>query len=71
LTLSDEDLRNLRTYKEDCDVQKLNLKTCRENLNECIENHGKPVSWYQKPIFMIGGFALSFSLGALLVMGLK
>lgn len=61
-----KDISNLATFKKRCDVLKLDLKDTQSTLQKCID-HGAPASaWWADPKIVIGGFAISVGVGALI-----
>ena len=58
-------IKGLADYKRNCDVVKLNLKTCMRGLSECSENADTNPEFWQSPEFLIGGGVLVFALGLL------
>lgn len=63
---SDEEVHSLAVFKKSCDVVKLNFETCKDSLKECSEN-GECGSFWKGPTVIIGGMAVSFMVGALVV----
>lgn len=63
---SPEDIGHLATYKKTCDVCKYDLRATKSTLQNCID-HGAPATkWWADPNIVIGGFAISLSLGVML-----
>ena len=56
----------LAVYKKACDVCKLDLSDTQKALDRCYQN-GKPsTDWWAAPTVIVGGMALSVSLGVLI-----
>lgn len=63
---SQSEIGALANYKKACDVCKLDLKDTKETLQKCVD-HGAPASaWWADPKIVIGGFAVSLGVGALI-----
>lgn len=71
IVLDDQMLADLAAFKKNCDVMKLDLASTKNTLNQCVDS-GKPSqNWWANPTYVLGGMAVSFSLGALLVFAIK
>lgn len=62
------EMKDLANYKMGCDVCKANLRDTEATLQKCISAGAPATKWWADPKFVVGGFALSFSVG--LVVGL-
>ena len=68
---SKDEIGALANYKKSCDVCKMNLKDTEITLNKCIDAGAPATKWWADPKFVVGGFALSFTVGAILGLVLK
>jgi hypothetical protein len=53
----------LAAYKKSCDVCTRDLKDTKGTLGKCIDGGASATRWWADPTFIIGGFAVSLSLG--------
>lgn len=66
ICFDDEQLKDLRGYKNKCDLCQADLLDTRAALTAC-KNAGKPEnSWWADPEIVIGGLAISLSFGVLI-----
>jgi hypothetical protein len=62
---SNEQIAALAKYKKHCDVVKLNLESTKKTLKKC-KDRGAPVKqWWSDPYLVIGGMAVSLSVGVI------
>lgn len=66
ICLNDNDLKNLRGYKNMCDTCKMDLRDTKAAYQGCIDA-GKPAhDWWADPRIVVGGVVVSFSVGLLI-----
>ena len=71
LCLGAKDAKALATYKLDCDVCKKDLVDTKLALEKSMNMPEAEKPFWEKPAFVIGGMAVSFSAGALLMVATK
>lgn len=63
------EIRNLAEFKKSCDVCKLDLKDTKKTLQTCVDHGAPATAWWADPKIIVGGFAVSFGLGAIIASG--
>ncbi len=58
------EIKDLANYKKNCDLCKLNLADTQATLDKCVSAGSPAAKWWADPKIVVGGFALSFTLGA-------
>ncbi len=66
VTLSDDDLINLKFYKADCDRKKLNLTSTEEALNKCMVDSQCQAKWTESKTIVGTGLLTTFLVGLLI-----
>ena len=66
-----EEMSSIANFKKGCDLCQMNLKDTEITLNKCIDAGSPATKWWADPKFVVGGFALSFTLGAIVGLVVK
>jgi len=62
---SKDEIGALANYKKSCDVCRLDLKDTEATLSKCVNSGSPATKWWADPKFVVGGFVLSFTIGAI------
>lgn len=65
------EMKDLANYKKSCDLVKVNLIDTEKTLSECVNSEPCVGKWWADPQFVVGGFALSFTVGIIAGMLVK
>lgn len=68
--LSLEEMDSLAYYKKSCDLAKADLEDTTLKLESCFQRGAPVTKFWAKPQFVIGGFIVSFGIGALIAASL-
>ena len=68
---SADEIKSLATYNKSCDVCKLDLNDTRTTLEKCVDHGAPATAWWADPKIVIGGFAISIGVGALIGVALS
>lgn len=71
LCMDDGELKDLAAFKKSCDVCKLNLKDTQAAYQVCVDQGAPATAWWADPKIVIGGFAITLGLGALIGVALS
>lgn len=61
-----QEISHLAAFKKSCDVCKLDLADTKKAFDKCVDAGAPAKAWWADPKLVVGGFAISLSVGALL-----
>jgi hypothetical protein len=64
---SPQALHALAQQRKDLDLCQMNLVDTQAAFNKCTQDGVDHIQWFQSPVMIVGGMAVSFSLGAALI----
>lgn len=67
LCLKESDQKNLAAYKLNCDTTKLDLLSCRNTLDKCVNAGSPSENWWASPVVVVGGMIAAGILGGFIV----
>ena len=68
---SGHEIKSLANFKKKCDVCKLDLADTKKTLQKCVDHGAPATAWWADPKIVIGGFAVSLGVGALIGVALS
>ena len=68
---SPDEIKSLAAFKKSCDVCRLDLNDTKSTLQKCIDHGAPATAWWADPKIVIGGFAVSIGIGALIGVALS